>query len=267
MKKIFRSLAFLAIFTLIFTGCSNNKSNISSKDIKFENTDLKDIEQFAEPKKGETIAELVVKDYGSIYVKFFEDVAPKAVENFVTKAKEGYYEGVIFHRVIEDFMIQGGDPTGTGTSGESIWKKDFEDEFSDNIHPYRGSLCMANAGENTNGSQFFIVQAKPMKEDEIKSIAESYKDYFNYEVGDDVVENYRNILTYLYEYEQDITNDVIENYVKIGGTPWLFKKHTVFGQMISGYDVLDAIVKTETDEYDKPVKDVVIEKINIYEYK
>ena len=101
--------------------------------------------QFSEPKKGETVAEIKIQDFGSIYVRFFEKEAPKAVENFTTHAKNGYYDGVTFHRIIDDFMIQGGDPTGTGRGGESIWGEDFEDEFAKYLHPVSW-VCMANAG-------------------------------------------------------------------------------------------------------------------------
>ena len=96
---------------------------------------------------------------GAIRVKLFPEEAPKAVENFITHAKNGYYDGIIFHRVIKDFMIQGGDPNGTGMGGESIWGRPFEDEFTPKLHNLRGALSMANAGPCTNGSQFFIVQA------------------------------------------------------------------------------------------------------------
>ena len=97
---------------------------------------------------------------GNMTFELNSDAAPKAVENFATHAKNGYYDGLIFHRVIKDFMIQGGDPTGTGCGGESIWGKSFEDEFSLDARNYYGALSMANSGPNTNGSQFFIVQAK-----------------------------------------------------------------------------------------------------------
>ncbi len=94
---------------------------------------------------------------GDIEIELRPDIAPKAVENFVTHSKNGYYDGVIFHRIIKNFMIQGGDPTGTGRGGESIWKKDFKDEFAPNaVFDKAGILAMANAGPNTNGSQFFI---------------------------------------------------------------------------------------------------------------
>ena len=97
-------------------------------------------------------------NHGEIVIQLFPEQAPKTVENFVGLAKKGYYDGVIFHRVINDFMIQGGDPTGTGMGGESIWGAPFEDEFSNELFNIRGALSMANAGPATNGSQFFIVQ-------------------------------------------------------------------------------------------------------------
>ena len=109
--------------------------------------------------EGDTVV-TINTSMGDSKIKLFPEKAPKAVENFVTHAKNGYYNNVIFHRVINDFMIQGGDPEGTGYGGESIWGKPFEDEFSNELRHFRGALSMANAGPNTNGSQFFIVQNK-----------------------------------------------------------------------------------------------------------
>lgn len=224
MKKAIVFILLLTMSMTLFIGCSNESN------------------QFSAPKKGETVAEIVVKDFGSIYVKFFDESAPKAVENFTTHAKEGYYDGLTFHRVINDFMIQGGDPSGDGTGGESIWGEEFEDEFSDNLQPYRGALCMANAGSNTNGSQFFIVQAK-----------QTYD---------------KDTLTYIGEqYGVEFNDAAIENYGKKGGTPWLYRAHTVFGQVYEGLDVLDAIAAVEVDADDKPVNDVIIEKINVFKYQ
>ena len=97
-------------------------------------------------------------NHGDLRIKLFPEHAPKTVANFVALSKDGYYDGVIFHRIIKDFMIQGGDPTGTGMGGESIYGESFEDEFSEELYNIRGALSMANAGPNTNGSQFFIVQ-------------------------------------------------------------------------------------------------------------
>ncbi|MGD6879248.1 peptidylprolyl isomerase [Bacillus infantis] len=169
---------------------------------------------------------------GTIKIKLFPDYAPKAVENFITHSEEGYYDGQIFHRVINDFMIQGGDPDGTGMGGESIYGQPFEDEFSDKLYNLRGALSMANSGANTNGSQFFIVQKKTpeagMKEKMEKA---GYPE--------EIIEAYDN-----------------------GGTPWLDSAHTVFGQVIEGMDVVDDIAAVET-ESDRPVDDVKIKGIKV----
>ncbi|MGA3472314.1 peptidylprolyl isomerase [Lactiplantibacillus plantarum] len=172
-------------------------------------------------------------NFGDIKVQLFPKQAPKSVENFVGLAQKGYYDDIIFHRVIPDFMIQGGDPTGTGMGGESLWGKPFEDEFSQEVFNLRGALSMANAGPNTNGSQFFIVQ-KPQLDagmsDQMKQAG----------YPEEIVTAYGN-----------------------GGTPWLDFRHTVFGAVSDGMDIVDKIAATETGMQDKPVKDVVIETITI----
>ena len=140
---------------------------------------------------------------GDITVELFDADAPKTVENFRTLAQKGFYDGVIFHRVIKDFMVQGGDPTGTGTGGPGY---QFEDEINDH-KIVRGALAMANAGPNTNGSQFFIV-----------------------------------------------TTDA---------APWLDGKHTVFGQVTDGMDVVDQIEASETDARDRPREDVAIQSVSL----
>ena len=195
-------------------------------------------DQLGEPQSGDTIATFHIKNYGDITVRLFSKAAPKAVENFVTHAKEGYYDGVTFHRVIDDFMIQGGDPDGTGAGGESIWGKAFEDEFAENLMPIRGALCMANAGADTNGSQFFIVQAKTA---DPESVAEYLKTEKNVVLTDEQKQMFR------------------EN----GGTPHLVYGHTVFGQVTDGMDVVDAISASRTDASDRPTSDVIIESIDI----
>jgi peptidylprolyl isomerase len=141
---------------------------------------------------------------GNIELELMPAVAPKAVENFTKLAEKGYYNGIIFHRVIKEFMIQGGDPTGTGTGGASVWGKDFEDEINIDVKFNKpGILAMANAGRNTNGSQFFITTAK---------------------------------------------------------TPWLHQKHTIFGKVISGYDVVQKIEAAPADGNDKPLAEQKILK-------
>ncbi|MBY6274002.1 MAG: peptidylprolyl isomerase [Bacillaceae bacterium] len=188
-----------------------------------------------EVKENEILA-VMETSAGTIQIKLFPEYAPKAVENFVTHAKNGYYEGIIFHRVINDFMIQGGDPTGTGRGGESIYGTSFEDEFTPFLFNFRGALSMANAGPNTNGSQFFIVQKQTL-EAELKEQME------------------------MAGYPQE----AIQYYEENGGTPWLDFRHTVFGHVIEGMDVVDRIASMPTDMMDKPLEDVVIEKITIKE--
>ena len=190
------------------------------------------------PQHGDTVATMKTT-LGDIKILLFPDAAPKAVENFVTHAKNGYYNGIIFHRVIPDFMIQGGDPTGTGRGGESIWGRSFEDEFSVDYHNIRGALSMANAGPGTNGSQFFIVQAK--------------------EVDDGLISQMEQLSN------RGFPTECVEDYKALGGTPWLDFKHTVFGQVVDGMDTVDKIAEVETVPGDKPATDVSIVGIEITE--
>ena len=174
-------------------------------------------------------------NHGDMRIKLFPEHAPKTVANFIALSKDGYYDGVIFHRIIKDFMIQGGDPTGTGMGGESIYGQSFEDEFSEELYNVRGALSMANAGPNTNGSQFFIVQNQHLPYSK-KEIARG-----------------------------GWPEPIAEIYAEQGGTPHLDRRHTVFGQLAdeASYEVLDAIAGVETGAMDKPVEDVVIETIEI----
>ena len=191
--------------------------------------------QLDKPQNGEQIA-VMHTNHGDISLRLFPEQAPKAVENFVTHAKNGYYDGLIFHRVIKDFMIQGGDPTGTGCGGESIWGHPFKDEFDPALHNIRGALSMANAGPGTNGSQFFIVQASSVHPG-LLSQMQGLRDYFPEEA---------------------------ENaYREHGGTPHLDYHHTVFGQVFEGMDVVDAIAAVATNHSDKPLEDVKILSIDI----
>lgn len=171
---------------------------------------------------------------GPIKIKLFPELAPKTVENFLTHAENGYYDGIIFHRVMNEFMIQGGDPTGTGMGGESIFGGSFEDEFSPNAFNLRGALSMANAGPGTNGSQFFIVQKTSVDGGTIKQLKNA-----------------------------KFPEEIVKAYEETGGTPHLDHMHTVFGQVIEGLDTVDKIATVKTGAQDKPVEDVVIESIEI----
>ncbi len=192
--------------------------------------------QTAAPVAGDTIATMNTT-MGTIKIKLFPEQAPKSVENFVTHAKNGYYDGIIFHRVIKDFMIQGGDPQGTGMGGESIWGRSFEDEFSVDLHNIRGALCMANAGPNTNGSQFFIVQADQCPPQMLAQMQQLV--------------------------DRGFPQDCIDDYKALGGTPWLDFKHSVFGQVCEGMDVVDAIANTPVGRNDRPEEDVKIISIEV----
>lgn len=171
---------------------------------------------------------------GDMTVRLFPEQAPKTVENFVGLAKKGYYDGVIFHRVIPNFMIQGGDPTGSGMGGESFFGENFEDEFSPQLFNLKGALSMANAGPNTNSSQFFIVTMSDIPEQMVSQLEQA-----------------------------GFPEPIIEAYKEKGGTPWLDQKHTVFGQLIDGGNVAETIQSVEKNAMDKPNEDITIKSVEI----
>lgn len=198
MKSIFFSFLFIAV---IF-GCKDSNSSDNNTSNKQEKT-------MTQNSGSDSMLVAVIKtNMGTVEIELYEKQTPKTVENFAGLAKKGYYNGVIFHRVIDNFMIQGGDPTGTGRGGESLWGGKFEDEIVALLkHDAPGILSMANAGPNTNGSQFFIT---------------------------------------------------------VVPTTWLDGKHTVFGKVINGMDVVYTISKVATSKPgDKPEVDVVMESVTI----
>ncbi len=185
--KIVKLIIFISFFGFIMTGtaCSQQSTERTRPVVVLET------------------------NQGDIEIQLFNDVAPKTCENFVGLIKKNYYDGLIFHRVIKNFMIQGGDPTGTGRGGESLWGGKFEDEVSPSVtFDKKGLLAMANAGPNTNGSQFFIT---------------------------------------------------------VAATPWLNMKHTIFGEVVAGYDVVESIENTATGSGDRPVEEQKIIKAYVKE--
>ncbi|MDU1590226.1 MAG: peptidylprolyl isomerase [Streptococcus anginosus] len=244
---------------LFLTGCTNLQRAIRGNDYVDSSLASESSSKAAEKQKEEQKAALTDKNAhfpqlsdkvandeaevkittteGIISLKLFPKYAPLAVENFLTHAKEGYYNGVTFHRVIKDFMIQTGDPKGDGTGGESIWKgknskidsgSGFKTEISSYLYNIRGALAMARSSNpNSNGSQFFINQNTKDSSSQLSSTIYPEK--------------------------------IIEAYKK-GGNPSLDGNYTVFGQVISGMDVVDKIATTETGENDKPKKEIKIEK-------
>jgi len=214
--------------------------------------------QLAPPAPGEQIA-IFRTNHGDIYVRLFPQYAPMAVENFVTHAQNGFYDGVVFHRIIPNFMIQGGDPEGTGMGGESIWGVPFGDEFSHNLRHMRGALSMANAGPATNGSQFFIVERTEQTPGHLDRIAGYFENF-------DTPSNRGRMAGDIW------TAEILEWYLEHGGTYHLDFNHTVFGQVFMGQDVVDALAIVETDGpwpdgADRPLDDVIIITIDIVAFE
>ncbi len=247
LKKILGLLLAASCLAISMTACSGSEdsaaasgSEDSSGSTASATTDDNGItysetgvDQLAQPQSGDTIATITVANYGKIKIRLFEESAPKAFENFVTHAKEGYYDGVIFHRVIDGFMIQTGDPEGTGLGGESIWGDSFKPEIDYSLRHYRGALAMAQDSSYNIGSQFYIVQSS--------SVTDSI----------------------LSQYSSTMTDEVAANYEELGGTPWLDNEYTVFGQVYEGMDIVDEIAGVSVDSSDKPEKDIKITSIKI----
>lgn len=248
MKKL-TAVVMALVMTLCccLCGCSDDEATFEKLGMQFEM-----------PAEGEEIV-ILHTNMGDISIRLFPEEAPKTVENFKGLVKKGYYNGLIFHRVINNFMIQGGDPKGDGTGGESLWGADFEDEFSGNLLNFRYSLAMANSGENTNGSQFFINQTAPDKSaSSLKNQAIASKQ----QNGDEAT-----------PHPDLVPDEVYKMYAEKGGNIHLdgpLRKtggHTVFGQVFAGTDVVDKIANVEVGENDKPVTDVVITSAEVITYK
>ncbi len=252
----------------------------AGKDAKiYKDTEHKVGYQLDMPAEGEEVA-IMHTSMGDIYLRFFPEAAPKTVENFLTHAKNGYYDGLTFHRVIEDFMIQGGDPNGTGTGGESIYGDAFEDEFSDKLFNIRGSVAMANSGKDTNGSQFFINQGDAESfseaggwttyESQWEQMYSLMSQYYNTDTFEALVSSQG---TFMYNIDI-VTEDIRKLYTENGGNPYLDgaynacdKGHTVFAQVYKGMEVVDEIADVDTDDSNKPEKDVTIKSIEVTTYK
>lgn len=266
--KRFLMAGVMAFSVLSLAGCGSDadttaaeseQTEESAQEEQQEEADtsyLEDIANYGLPQledlKDDEVTAVISTNKGDITVRFFEDLAPKAVENFLGLAEEGYYDGVIFHRVINEFMIQGGDPTGTGTGGESYFGEDFGLETTPSLRHFRGALAMANTGQpNSNGSQFYIVQ-----QTDVGQYAETFRQYLD--MQDEELEDGSGAKV------SDIyPTEVCNEYLNNGGSPYLDGSYTVFGQVVEGMDVVDAIAAVETDENDKPVEDVVINTVTV----
>ena len=205
-KEKMKNILFLVLMFLVFS-CSGGKKIDEKIEKSIINKKDPKVIELMNVSENEKLVAKINTNVGSFEIELFANKVPKTVENFVGLATDGKYNGIIFHRVIADFMIQGGDPTGTGRGGESYWGGKFADEFNDSLrHTKPGILSMANAGPNTNGSQFFITLVP---------------------------------------------------------TPWLDGKHAIFGEVISGMDVIESIGATKTGMMDKPVNDIIMETVTV----
>lgn len=219
----------------------------STRDVQNERPTVLGRKMEGSTKKVETgSAALLHTTFGDIHIRLFPDAAPKAVENFVTHAKQGYYNNTIFHRVIRKFMIQCGDPLGDGTGGESIWGREFEDEFSSLKHDKPYTVSMANAGPNTNGSQFFITTEKTVSGHATSIVPRDHPAYIFL-----LFSHYCHPLS---EPHVRLTEPVLQ--------PWLDGKHTIFGRATQGFDVVQKIENTRTHK-EKPEEDIKILNIDI----
>lgn len=276
LKKALKTTGALLISAAMFAGCKGTPdttnedlaNQIMNEDAaaatantsKTEKIPDVDIHNFIMPEPGEKIAVITVKDYGEIKIKLFPEDAAKGVENFIGLAEMGYYDELIFHRVIQGFMNQGGDPRGNGTGGNSIWGGSFEGGTSENLYHFSGAVAYANSGAtSTNGSQFYIVNTEEGE----------------YSLGGMRLQD--GSIYYFQTFEEagfSLPENVKEMYREKGGTPSLDGGYTIFGQVFEGMDVVRAIgqVETDQDEYndipdDKPLTPVIIESIRIVEYK
>ncbi|MBK8945482.1 MAG: peptidylprolyl isomerase [Ignavibacteriae bacterium] len=195
------------LISIVFISCNEKQSLTKDENLKQNPYEVK-VKELMTLNPNEMLVAKFNTSMGDFEIELFADKTPKTVENFVGLAIKDYYNGIKFHRVIDNFMIQGGDPTGTGSGGDSFWGGSFADEFHKDLkHTGPGILSMANAGPNTNGSQFFITLVP---------------------------------------------------------TPWLDGKHSVFGKVVSGLEVVQNIGKVATSKpFDKPLKDVVMNKVSI----
>lgn len=204
---IVKFIGFVLIAFAVISCTNKIKEDETQKNIQTNIEKGDTLDNLMELKNNEKLIATVQTNMGTFEIELYARDVPRTVKNFAGLAIKGYYDGIIFHRVIKDFMIQGGDPTGTGMGGESIYGAKFEDEFVPSLmHDSPGILSMANAGPNTNGSQFFIT---------------------------------------------------------VVATPWLNARHTVFGKVIKGMDVVNAISQVPTNNMDRPIDNVVMQKVTV----
>ena len=237
-KVLMVALAVLLMTSSVLVGC--NKKEDTKTEEKNEVAETKDNGDKYKSEDNPVVT-IEMESGDKINLELYPQAAPNTVNNFISLVNKGFYDGTIFHRVIPAFMIQGGDPDGTGRGGESIWGVPFEDEFHNDYRNFNGALSMANAGPGTNGSQFFIVQKSDVEKQTMDQLKAAVKD--------------------------GLSEDVLKAYEELGGTAWLDFNHSVFGQVYEGMDIVNTIAKVKTGAGNKPVDPVIMEKVEIVEYK
>lgn len=218
-----------------------NSASDAEESSAVQNSDA-EAANFTAPKDGDQIVIIKFKDYGEVKIRLFPEYAEKGVENFVKLAESGYYDGLKFHRIISDFMIQGGDPNGTGHGGESAWGGKFDGGTDPHLIHAAGAVAYANSGSTaSNGSQFYIVTGSVYDDASLNDLAAYYGINFS--------------------------DSAKEIYTTVGGAPWLDGGYTVFGQVFDGLDVIFEIQNVVTDEGNNmPLEDVVMESVTVAEY-
>lgn len=251
-------MVMAGVMILGVTGCgsqggkgSSSSSSSNDKANKYSTDGAVD-DQFAPPQSGEEYAILTVEGYGTIKMRLFPEVAPKAVNNFKTLTKQGAYDGVPFHRIVKDFMIQTGDTTKIGGTGQSIYGEGFAVELNESVHHFTGALAVARTSDMDNGqsTQFYIVSNQS-----VKDYTDAMWDTVERQTGN----------TY--------SEDVRALYKQYGGAPSLDMQYTVMGQVFEGQDVVDKIAAAETvagsnnGENSEPKNPIIISKAEIAVYQ
>lgn len=226
----------------ISSSADDSSQASDDESTKADDSQSDEVLNFTEPVEGEEIAVFDIEGYGQIKIKLFPEQCPKGVENFESLISDGYYDGITFHRVIKDFMIQGGDPTGTGSGGESKWGKGFKQEINNSLRHFSGAVSYATAADKLNGSQFFIVTGLTnIDENHFESLSSAYGKTYS--------------------------EDIKKLYEEKGGYPFLDGDYEVFGQVFEGLDICFKIAEVQTDSSDKPTEDVVINYAKIEQYQ
>lgn len=277
--KVKRYLAAAVLLLLLLSGCGFVSGEaIATKTIGWENMLVEQSRmksspseepvgfQMGLPQQGEEIAVIALSTGGTLKLRFFPHEAPKAVYNFKLHALKGYYDGVLFHRVVPNFIVQTGDPEGTGKGGESVWGEPFIDEFQPTLLNLDGAVSMASSGKNTNGSQFFINYTGGTKPD-WEMYAEGFEQFKK--KPQEFTNEHGRWLQWDF-----VTEEVKQLYNTYGGNIFLDGSYTtnktgntVFAQVFEGLDAVKEISNTETDPYDRPLTEITIVSVKIESYQ